>query len=72
MDFWIIVRDWIYSYLGINIIMDAVAENRPIPIQGYIQTIFSSLTLILGLLVCYRVLYFALGMFGSSRKYPAT
>ncbi|MCF0112726.1 MAG: glycosyltransferase family 2 protein [Bacilli bacterium] len=72
MDFWIIVRDWIYSYLGINIIMDAVAENRPIPIQGYIQTIFSSLTLILGLLVCYRVLYFALGMFGSSRKYPVT
>lgn len=70
MVIWNAIVKWFYGFCGIDIIMDAISKNEPVPVQGYVQLVFSGLLAVLGILSCYRVFYFILGVFGRSRRYP--
>ena len=70
MVIWNAIVKWFYGFCGIDIIMDAISKNEPVPAQGYVQLVFSGLLAVLGILSCYRVFYFILGVFGRSRRYP--
>ncbi|HBB05324.1 MAG TPA: hypothetical protein DCZ41_01855 [Firmicutes bacterium] len=67
---WEAIVRWVYGFFGIQIIMDALAKNEPIPVQGYLQAIFGGIVALLGILSVHRFLYFILGVFGRSPKYP--
>ncbi|MBO6286936.1 MAG: glycosyltransferase family 2 protein [Bacilli bacterium] len=69
--FWNWVRDWLYSLIGINLIIDAVENGTPIPAQAYLQLVFSIVTLIFGILSAYRGVYLIIGLFAPARKYPS-
>lgn len=69
-NFWEWLVNYIYSFIGIDIIMDATSKGQPVPVQGYIQVVFSSLIFLLGLLTVHRILYIILGIFGKPKKYP--
>ena len=70
MVIWNAIVKWFYGFCGVDIIMDAISKNEPVPVQGYVQLVFSGLLAVLGILSCYRVFYFILGVFGRSRRYP--
>lgn len=70
-DFWQVILNWLKSLVGADLMIAAVQEGRPIPAQAYLNLVFSTLTLILGILVAYRTFYLILGVFGRSRKYPS-
>ncbi len=40
---WNAILDWIYGFFGIDIIMNAVSQGKPIPVQGYLQAVFSGI-----------------------------
>ncbi len=69
-QFWEAIGKWFYSFLGIDLIMNAIENNEPIPAQGYVQVIFSSLFLFLGVLVAYKTIYILIGLFSKTKKYP--
>ncbi len=71
MDFWQIVLDWLKNLFGLDLLLGAIEAGEPIPAQAYLNLIFSSVTLILGVLVAYKTVYLVLGVFGKSRKYPS-
>lgn len=61
---------FIFGFLGIDIIMDSVNKGAPIPAQGYVQLVFSSLTLILGLLSIHKFVYLLIAIFAKPKTYP--
>lgn len=67
--FWDWVRDWLFSLLGVNLIVEAMNEGKAIPAQAYLQLIFSVVTLIFGILSAYRGFYLIVGLFAPARKY---
>lgn len=69
-NFWDVIVSWFYNFCGIDIIMDAVSKNEPVPAQGYVQAVFSGLIAVLSIFCLYRSFYFVLGVFGRCRKYP--
>lgn len=69
-SFWDAIVSWFYSFCGIDIIMDAISKNEPVPAQGYVQAVFSGIIAVLSVLCLYRGIYFFLGVFGRARKYP--
>ena len=71
MDFWQIVLDWLKNLFGLDLLLGAIEAGEPIPAQAYLNLVFSSVTLILGVLVAYKTVYLVLGVFGKSRKYPS-
>ena len=70
MDLGKIILDWLKSLLGLNLLLDAIAANKPIPAQAILNVVFSSITLLLAILVLYKTLYVFIGLFGKSRTYP--
>ncbi len=70
MDFWNWVLDWLYGFLGVDLIAIAIQKGEAIPAQAYVQLVFSSVTLIFGVLSCYRFFYLLVGLFAKGRKFP--
>ncbi|MBQ7242644.1 MAG: glycosyltransferase family 2 protein [Bacilli bacterium] len=70
-QFWNAILSWLRNLIGLDLMLSAMEEGRPIPAQAYLNLVFSSITLIVGILVAYRTLYMILGVFGRSRKYPS-
>ena len=70
-QFWNAILSWLRNLIGLDLMLSAMEEGRPIPAQAYLNLVFSSVTLIVGILVAYRTLYMILGVFGRSRKYPS-
>ena len=68
--FWNATLQWIYGFFGIDIIMDALGKGEPVPVQGYLQAVFSGILALLGIFTAYRFFYFVLGVFGHARHYP--
>ena len=64
------IKNWFLNLIGLDLMMAAINENRPIPVQAYINLIYSSITFLIGIFVAYRFIYMMLGLFGKSRKYP--
>ena len=75
MVIWNAIVKWFYGFCGIDIIMDAISKNEPVPVQGYVQLVFSGLLAVLGILSCYRVFYLFLGYLAAvvdTQKPPKT
>lgn len=70
MEFWTFCKDWLFGFLGINLIMDALENGYEIPAQAYVQLVFSCVTLFFGVLTAYRAFYLLVGLFAKQRKYP--
>lgn len=66
---WDAIFDWIYGFFGIDIIMNAVSQGKPIPVQGYLQAVFSGILAFFAILTAYRLIYMLLGLFGKARHY---
>ena len=69
MEFWNWVREWFLSLLGADLIVKAMEEGTAIPAQAYLQLVFSSVTLLFGILSAYRAVYLVIGLFAPARKY---
>lgn len=72
MDFWNAVKGYLYSWLGIDLIMSAIEEGREIPAQAYVQMIFSCVTLVFLIFTCYKGFYLLVGLFSKARKFKPT
>ena len=68
-EFWNAILKWFQNLLGLDLMLDAINNNRTIPAQAWLNLIYSSITLIFGVLLTYRFIYMILGLFGKSRKY---
>lgn len=69
-EIWQAILRWIYGFFGIDIIMEKLNEGQAVPVQGYLQAVFSGFLALLGIFTAYRVVYFVLGVFGRCRRYP--
>ena len=69
MNFWSYIVKWLQSLVGADLMIDAIQNGRDIPAQAWLNLVFSSITLLFGIFVGYRVIYLILGLFGRSRKY---
>lgn len=69
MDFWNAILKWLQSLVGADLMIEATQAGQPIPAQAWLNLIFSSVTLLIGIFCGYRFLYMILGVFGRSRKY---
>lgn len=58
----------IWKYIDASFGIDLIKQGNP---QGYVNCVFTSLTLIFGLLLIYRTLYLILGLFGKSRRFAS-
>ena len=63
------IKNWFFSLIGVNLIVEAMNEGRAIPAQAYLQLIFSLVTLVIGVLTAYRGIYLIIGLFAPARKY---
>ena len=70
MTFWDFIIKWLQNLLGLDLMLEAMQAGKPIPAQAYLNLAYSSLMLLLGAFVIFRVLYLLLGVFGHSKKYP--
>lgn len=70
MAFWDYIKDWIYGFLGIDLIMEAIESGTAIPPQAYVQLIFSIVTIVFGILNCYCFFYLLVGIFAKAKTYP--
>ena len=68
-QFWEFITNWLKGLLGLDLMLKALENNEPIPAQAWLNLVYSSLTLLLGVFVAYRFLYLILGVFGKSRTY---
>ena len=66
---WKWIQDWFYNLIGINLIMEAIENNRPIPAQAYLQLVFSCVVLLFAILSAYRGVYLLIGLFFPGRKF---
>ncbi len=71
MEFWNFCKNWLFGFLGIDLLMGALERGEPIPAQAYVQLVFSGVTLLVGVLCCYRFFYNLVGLFSKGRKFPA-
>ena len=69
-EIWQAILKWIYGFFGIDIIMDSLNKGQAVPVQGYLQAVFSGFLALLGIFTAYRAVYFILGVFGRCRRYP--
>ena len=69
-EIWQAILKWIYGFFGIDIIMDSLNKGQAVPVQGYLQAVFSGFLALLGIFTAYRAAYFILGVFGRCRRYP--
>ena len=69
--FWNFILKWLQSLVGADLMIQAMNEGRPIPAQAWLNLFFSSITLLVGIMVGYRFFYLILGLFGRSRTYPS-
>lgn len=63
------LKNWLLSLLGVDLIVKAVQEGNPIPVQAYLQLVFSVVALLFGILSAYRGIYLLIGLFAPARKY---
>ncbi len=70
MEFLNFCKDWLFGFLGIDLMMDAVDNGTAIPLQAYVQLVFSSVTFIIGVLCFYRFIYTVIGLFAKGKKFP--
>lgn len=66
---WDAILAWIYGFFDIDIIMNAVSQGKPIPVQRYLQAVFSGILAFFAILTAYRLIYMLLGLFGKARHY---
>ena len=66
---WKWIQDWFYNLIGINLIMEAIENNQPIPAQAYLQLVFSLVVLLFAILSAYRGVYLVIGLFFPGRKF---
>lgn len=69
-SFCLFLKKWIFGYLGIDIIMSALAKGEQIPVQAYVQVGFSVLSILLLIFTFYKAIYTLMGLFGKSKTYP--
>ena len=69
-QFFELIDKWIKTTLGLDLMLDAIANNRPIPAQAWLNLVFSCITAFVGLLMIHRFFYMVLGVFGRSRRFP--
>ena len=69
MTFWDYIVKWLQSLVGADLMIEAINNNRPIPAQAWLNLFFSTVTLLIGIMIAYRFFYFILGVFGKSRTY---
>ena len=62
---------WVRGFFGLDIILKAVEAGNPIPIQGYVQVVFSSVTALLAILQVYSFVYIIVGLFHKGRTYSS-
>jgi hypothetical protein len=62
---------WVRGFFGLDIILKAVEAGNPIPIQGYVQVVFSSVTALLAILQVYSFVYIVVGLFHKGRTYSS-
>ncbi len=70
MEFINFCKDWLFGFLGIDLLMKAVENNRPVPAQAYVQLVFSFVTLTLGILNFHRFIYTLVGFFAKPKIFP--
>ncbi len=70
MEFLNFLKDWLYGFLGIDLMMDAINNGKAIPAQAYVQLVFSAVTFLFGVLTCYRFVYTLIGFLAKPRVYP--
>ena len=71
MDFINFCKDWLFGFLGIDLMMKAIEKGEAIPAQAYVQLVFSGVTFIIGALCCYRFVFSLIGLFGKARTYKS-
>lgn len=69
---WEFILKWLQSLVGADLMIAAIEAGNPIPAQAWLNLAFSSITLLIGILVAYRTFYLVLGLFGKSRRYNET
>lgn len=72
MDFWGTIKDYIYNWLGVDLIAKAIEEGIEIPAQAYVQLVFSCITIIFLIFTCYKGFYLIVGLFSKARKFKPT
>lgn len=70
MEFWDFCKNWLFGFLGVDLIAGALEKGEPIPAQAYVQVVFSAVTFIFGVLAAYRGFYLLVGLFARQRSYP--
>lgn len=65
------IKNWAYSFIGINIFVEAHEQGVAPSPQAYVQLVFSLVTALIAILMLHRTLYTIIGIFGRSRKYPS-
>ncbi|MBP5091983.1 MAG: glycosyltransferase family 2 protein [Bacilli bacterium] len=63
------LKGYFFNLFGLDLLIEALEENKPVPAQAWLNLFFSSIATFLSFFVIYQTIYFVIGLFGKARSY---